>query len=260
MDPDPSATHKILEIGEKIIQALDDPTIFQRYNIIKEKIMDEYKNISSPQLRQLIVENKDLSDRIGQLNLEYSQENYLNNYIISQIELMQTKIIPNVTHVPFASVTEASNALLEVISTKLMSHQFLKQKLSAENEKLKQAIQDMRNNTLSEVDKIKKRRIENSTNWQKKEKEMAQQLNEIEASIIEYKAKMPSDTEMLKRQLNSIIINEKPRDVAEAKLNEIELKSNKLRSQVQRLQFAIQKINLELEGLKKLQKSFVSNE
>lgn len=260
MNADPDAIHKVLEIGEKIVQALDDPSIFQRYSNIKEKIMDEYKNISNPQMRQLIAENKDLTDRINQLNIEYSQENYLNSYIISQIEFIQAKIIPNIVRVPFSSVKEASDSLLEVMNTKLMSHQFLKQKLSTENEKLKQAIQDMRNDSLSEIDKIKKRRIEISTNWQKKEKEMTQQLNEIEASILEYNAKMPSDTEMLNRQLNSIIINEKPRDLAEAKLTEVELKRNKLRSQVQRLQFTIQKINLELEGLKKVQKSFISDE
>lgn len=260
MESNADAIHKILQIGEKIVQVLDDQTIFQRYSAIKEKIMDDYKNISSPQMRQLIVENKDLSDRINQLNIEYSQENYLNSYIISQIELIQTKIIPNVVRMPFSSVREASDSLLEVMNTKLMSHQFLKQKLNAENEKLKQVIHEMRNDSLSEIDKIKKRRIELSTNWQIKEKEMTRQLNEIEASIMELKAKMPSDTEDLNRQLNSIIIDEKPRDIAEAKLTEIELKRNKLRSQVQRLQFAIQKINLELEGLKKVQESFISEE
>lgn len=260
MDTDPGAIQKILDIGERIIQALDDPTIFQRYTTIKEKIMEDYKHSSSPQMRKLIIENQDLSERINQLNAQYSQDNYLKTYIISQIELIQTKIIPNVTRVPFVSVEEASSSLMEVLNTKLMSHQFLKQKLADENEKLKQAIQDMRNSSLSEIDRIKKRRIEISTNWQKKEKEIADQLNEIGASIIEYNAKMPSDTEMLKKQLNSIIIDEKPRDKAEAKLNDIELKRNKLRSQVQKLRFAIQKINLEIEGLKKVQISFISDE
>lgn len=259
VETDPNPIHKVLTIAEQIVQALDDSTIFQRYSNIKQKILDEYAKVSTPQLRQLIIENKDLSERINQIDLQNSRENCLNAYIISQIQILQAKIIPGAPPITSDLVQDATDSLMEVVDTRMMSHQFLKQKLTSENEQLKKSIQEMRNNSVNEIDKIKKKRIDMFSNWQNTEIELKKKLNEIEASIIEYKAKMPTDTDSLKQQLNSIVLDPTRVDAAESQLNRVEAQRDKLRMQVKRLQFALQKIEFELDGLKKAQEE-ISNQ
>ncbi|OHS95266.1 hypothetical protein TRFO_02256 [Tritrichomonas foetus] len=247
------AVQTVLGISESIIQALDDESIYTRYSKIKNKIMEDYANVSTPELRKLIVENQDLAKRIDQIKSEYSQDNFMHEWIFSQFEILQAKIIPKAPRASFGTFEEASKSLLEVVDTKIMSHQFLKQKLSKENEQLKQAIQTMRNDSLSKIDAIKKKRIDMGSEWHKKEELMKIHLDEIKGQIEEHQKNMPTDTEKLLVQLNSITIDTTHQAQIEKKFNEVESQRNKLRSQIKKLQFAIQKVETEIEGLKQIQ-------
>ena len=173
------AVSTVLEISENIIKALDDKSIYERYSKIKNQIMQEFQNSANPKKRQLIMENQDLSNRIKQIKAEYSQADYLHSYIFAQFQILQATIIPNVPKTEFTSFEQAAKSLTEVIDTKLMSHQFLKQKLADENEQLKRVIQTLRSDSVNEIDRIKKKRIDMSSDWERKKERLNKQLREI---------------------------------------------------------------------------------
>ncbi|EAY15783.1 hypothetical protein TVAG_188340 [Trichomonas vaginalis G3] len=250
-----------LNVAEKILLALDDKTIFKRY-------LSEKNQLSTDKTRtktQISISSftKSISNDMPTSNKENNQ---LYLAIIQEIENLQNQILPSTPVTHHNDLDDALKSLLSVIDTQFTSHQFLKHKLMCENVKLKQAISNIKEVSLNDIQENRKKRIENDENWAERkarilELEKAAQLEKKKLSKQIEKLKI--DNKELQTQIEQTETQYKNRQAlindASAEIESLDETISTLKEQATQFQYELELTNKANQNLDSIQKFRISN-
>ena len=185
---DSSSIDKCLEVAEKILSVLEDKTVYQRYLQAKNKL-------NSSQINSFSQLNSELSRNIQDIQSRKASTS-VSSYVVQELHAIQMQILPNTADLLHDSIDESIASLLSVIDTKVTSHQFLKQKLTNENKKLKEAISQIKEVSLNDIQEGRKQRISNDENWAHRKS----RLIELEKAAQNEKMKIKKQIEKTKNE------------------------------------------------------------
>lgn len=244
-----------LSVAEKILSALEDKTIFQKY--LKEKS----RLLSDSNLNRTKVSANSISFPSFSASRSSPSPNSYVSSIISQIEKLQNELLPSTPVNHHENLDDALDSLGSVIETQITSHQFLKQKLMCENVKLKQAISNVKEVSLNDIQENRKKRIENDENWAQRKS----RLLELEKAALHEKKKLKKqidklkvDNSKLQTEIEQIQSRTKQRDGlirdAESEIEKLDEQISILQEQTEQLNYELELTNKANENLDNIQK------
>jgi hypothetical protein len=257
-----SETSKCLGVAEQIIRVLDDPSIFERYMRIKEKIMTPtaVSPTKDPAARQLITENRSLVLRIEELKADFLKQKHLESWIVTQMQLLLASLLPNCGNATYDSFTEASSGLLATIEAKFASHQFLRDRLVEENRSLQESLLGLKESALSQIENSRTQRVDADANWAKTRTSVSARIRELQEAVSQGEkklAKLQQKTISLKATVSNLPLPEAAQEresEIEEKLNAAHERRNLLRHERDMLQFSVRQFENEFAELERIQK------
>ena len=195
-----SATAKCLDVAERILSALDDKSIYQRYLTAKTNLNSNSSSLS-PGLKSINHINEALTKSI-QDERNRKTNSSISSYIIQELHSIQMRILPNTADLQHNTVEESISSLLSVIDTKVTSHQFLKQKLTKENQRLKEAISQIKEVSMNDIQEGRKKRISNDESWSQRRI----RLIELEKAAQNEKQKLRQQIEKTKKENGDLMV------------------------------------------------------
>ena len=195
-----SATAKCLDVAERILSALDDKSIYQRYLTAKTNLNSNSASLS-PGLKSISHINEALTKSI-QDERNRKTNSSISSYIIQELHSIQMRILPNTADLQHNTVEESISSLLSVIDTKVTSHQFLKQKLTKENQRLKDAISQIKEVSMNDIQEGRKKRISNDESWTQRKA----RLIELEKAAQNEKLKLKQQIEKTKKDNGDLMV------------------------------------------------------
>jgi hypothetical protein len=263
ISPDASPFQKCLTVAERILRALDDPSVYERYMRIKEQMVHtrakSFSPVHSPQARQIILENRNLALRLQEMQAELANERQLEQWLLTQLEVLQHQILPESSLPPLRSLEDATTAILQTIETRVTTHQFLRDRLTEEGRQLQEAIQKLKQRTLDQIDGSRQSRVGLNASWQRTQIE-ANQAMAAKAQLIE---RAPHDLGKVRQgrvklereigQLPEVAEIELRKEEAEERLNQAEAKRDCLRQELRSLNFQRRRIGNEIEELRRIE-------
>lgn len=127
-----------LNVAEKIIDCLSDKTIHERYLSLKEKIMNNHVNRGTglkTHIQKLAIENRNYKKQLSHFQSMNQPQGDLNNWIMSQLYELQTKIIPDSRSMHSDILEDSLIALQKVVDSKVESFDRIRNALNEENSK-----------------------------------------------------------------------------------------------------------------------------
>ena len=245
---------KCLSVAERIVCALDDPSIYERYMRIKAKLMDDNSGSRemSSEARQLMIENKNLSLRLDELKGETERDHKILEWVIEQLQLIQVRIIPKASLVEYETFEDAADGLLEAIDTQVASHQFLKGKLAAEIKRTQEMIQAKKSEALSSIEKTRDDRVDGEARIERLKRKVQKKIKlldeETESTEQQITAAL-EETSTLKAKLRKLKVPQDTdikREQYEQKMNSIADEQEKMKQQIEQLKFALKQTNNEI--------------
>lgn len=137
-EEDQSPETACLNVAEKIIDCLSDKTIHERYSTLKEKIMNNQVNRGTGlkiHIQKLALENRNYKAQLSHLQSMTQPQDDLNNWIMSQLYELQTKIIPDSRSMHSDILEDSLITLLKVVDSKVESFDRIRNALNEENSK-----------------------------------------------------------------------------------------------------------------------------
>lgn len=127
-----------LNVAEKIIDCLSDKTIHERYLSLKEKIMNNHVNRGTglkTHIQKLAIENRNYKKQLSHFQSMNQPQGDLNNWIMSQLYELQTKIIPDSRSMHSDILEDSLITLQKVVDSKVESFDRIRNALNEENSK-----------------------------------------------------------------------------------------------------------------------------
>lgn len=248
-----TSTSKCLEVAEKILSVLEDKSVYQRYLQAKKKL-------NSTQYNSFSQLNAELSRNMQEVQSRKTNTS-VSSYVIKELHTIQMQILPNTADLLHDTVEESIASLLSVIGTKITSHQFLKQKLTNENKKLKEAISQIKEVSLNDIQEGRKQRISNDESWSQRKS----RLIELEKAAQNEKAKIKKQIEKTKSENGdmrvevakiNLEIEDRKKIIAEAE-EHVDLISddiNSLNEELNRLKYELEMAKNSNNSLSSIQK------
>jgi hypothetical protein len=254
-------TAKCLGVAEQIIRVLDDPSIYERYMKLKEKMLlaAPHSSPPNPQARQLILENRSLVLRIEELKADSLKQKHLESWVITQIQLLQSQLLPASSRLTYASFSDASNNLLDTIEAKLASHRFLRDRLIEENRLLQESIQSMKDSVLTQIEESRKRRVDSDADWERTRSNVLAKIDDMQEKIAKARVKLSKLQEKTFRLRTAVSKLPQPEVArvrvitAEDRLNKADDRKSQLRHERDKLRLALRELDNELIELHRIE-------
>ena len=252
---------KCLDVAEKIIQALDDPDINQKYFSLKEKILQD----SLPQgqhLKQIRDENRLLQVKLKMLHEQINSHSEIENYMVQEMSTITKSIIPNSTFTS-QTFTDSCKDLLDAYQTAFESHKFLRQKLVDTQNKLKDSLLNLKTSHSEEMDSIRRKRTLSTEEWKQKKIKLHDKMNDLTIKTQQIKSillKLELENQQIqddnsKAQIKSPKLKESLKQL-ENKGADVEMKRNRLLKEKSLLSFQLKKLRNEQKELGNLNDQF----
>ncbi|EAY14384.1 hypothetical protein TVAG_255760 [Trichomonas vaginalis G3] len=198
-------TLQCLDLAEKIIAVLDGGEVFKKYSRIKQKIYNNSPhNLDlDPHLKKIALENRDLQKQLEELRDSLKNSDTLENYIISGLQKIQAKVVPNSTDQECTTIDEALQSLGRAIDSKLEANASIREQYTRSNTQLREKISTLMATTNEQLDKITNRHIEQDHQFRAKSEEIDAQIQELNSEIEEVNTKLKEITD----QNNDILLD-----------------------------------------------------
>lgn len=244
---------KVLELAEKIISALGDGSIYEKYLKLKQKIISSSSiselsltNSLENHLKKIALENRELASRIEMISSAVKSDS-LSDYIITQLCELQAKVLPDVSPRYQHTVQEAAANLLQILNAKNKSNTYFRNSFTKKNNQIEQSINDIESKLNHEIETINNKLISSTKNYKSKEEAANSHLNSIEEEF-QHLSRTLEATELeneklenevdyskqdAKERLKILTEVTKKRDITVTRLNELKKKANLLKFEVE---------------------------
>lgn len=248
---DPEA--KCLEVAERIIGCLNDGEILKRYLSIKQRIYQTQTQSPqlSPHLKRVALENRELTNELEQCRASLSTTQTLSDFVISQMEQLQKRILPNAgDRIDSSSFEKACESLLEVVEAKSASNNFVRQRLTDENAQLRDKLSTMTAAANDELKLLRQKMLDSDHKFRTKQRETMNELDtinkEIESDvqqISEYEEEMATtENTMNEKQtiakglMSKLNGAERKSSVAEKRRNDLKRQADRMRRELETIE------------------------
>lgn len=262
---DPEA--KCLEVAERIIGCLNDGEILKRYLSIKQRIYQTQTQSPqlSPHLKRVALENRELSNQVEQLRQSLSTSQNLSEFVITQMEQLQKRILPE-ANIHAESFEEACSSLLQVVEAKSTSNNIIRQRVTDENAQLRDKISTMTAAANDELKLLRQKMLDSDHKFRMKQRDVQSQIDSINAEIESENEQISEFEEEMSNTESTM--NEK-QTIAKSlmsKLNSIERKSsvaekrrNDLKRQAERMRRELETLERDIGGQRAVQRFGVAD-
>lgn len=266
---------RCLSLAEKIISALNDPELVQRYFNLKTKLMGE-QAVPSLSAREevntdkayafyqsLAEENEKLKDEIARLSA--SKPDFRdapdNESIASKLRELQHSILPNHKLPPRGDAVEELDSLRKVVEAKLDSLAFVREKLRAQNQRLSNEFREIERTLNAKIESTREKEESERLEIERQEKDLAAELAEAQHGLNNAREALRGATEentRLRRQHSdtAAVLEgiEAEETETEQRIEEMESESERYFEEIEHLKTELNKRNKELGTLQALQK------
>lgn len=238
-----------MEVAERIIQRLDDPSIFRRYCAIKSRVMvgDKPPADLTDHIKSISLENRKLTLQIEELSGELESTDSLELYAFRKVDSIRASILPRAKIPAVSNFEEACDSLLNILAAKEKSHRMHREKTVGENTTLRGKLNDIKIASERELDNLQKRRLAADHEYREWR---AQFKGEIEGTKAAKERLIQSEKDISNENASLIkVINAKetPSHRAVKSLKRVELRHAETEQRLLGLQKTLAKDTLELK-------------
>ena len=273
--PDPQL--KCLALTEKIINSLNDSDIKERYYNLKRKLLKDnainanalYQSQQTPSdkafsfYQSLAQENQRLKDELAEITLKKPDftNDPENEIIASQIRELEKKILPNHTLPPSNNAVQELESLKKVISAKLDSLGFIRDKLRTENQRLKNDFREISKNLAHKIEAAKEKEDSEQREISAQERALEEEIRkaqmELEVVTDKYRTANEENSKMRQKLNEMVALQEniqKESTETEKNIDRFEKENATLFAEIEQLKVQLNIKTKELTSLQTLQR------
>ncbi|OHT16874.1 hypothetical protein TRFO_41502 [Tritrichomonas foetus] len=268
---------RCLALTEKIISSLNDPEIKKRYFNLKEKLLgsdfngsasdSESQQTSSDKsyafYQSLAQENQRLKDQLAEITLrkpDFSNDPE-NEVIAGQIRELERKILPTHPLPPCGNAVQELENLKKVISAKLDSLDFVRDKLRTENQRLKNDYREISQNLAKKIEAAKEKEDIEHREIASQERALSEEIRkaqqELDSVTEKYRIANEENSKIRQKLNETLALQEniqKDSTETEKMISKMEEENANLFTEIEQLKTKLNIKTKELKSLQTLQK------
>jgi chromosome segregation ATPase len=278
MDPTQNPQIRCLSLAEKIISALNDPELVERYFSFKTKLFQSRGQHIAPSpeyapeintdraygfYQSLAQENQKLKDEIAELSAKKPDFSHApeNETIAAKLRELQRAILPKHKLAPKGDAVQEMDSLRKVIEAKLDSLNYLREKLRNDNQRLTADFREIERSLASKIEAAKEKEEIEKQAIESQERELSQELASAERELEDLTNQLhdaEEENQKLRQQHSDTTAllesMEAEQEETERQIEHMETESENMFEEIERLKLELSKKSKELNALQTLQR------